>query len=264
MPLLSPLDSQTIDRIVDHLQSCRSLLFVTGAGMSAESGLPTYRGVGGLYNSGETTEGFAIEELLSGEMFCTRPEWTWKYLRQIEEACRGATFNRGHTILAEMEQHFSRVWTLTQNVDGFHRSAGSRNLIDIHGDLREIRCTRCSYRVTVADYSGFADLPSCPHCTALLRPDVVLFGELLPDGRMRELKNQLREGFDMVFSIGTTSVFPYISFPVELAVQRAKPSVEINPDTTRVSDLVTYRLALGASVALETIWTRYNDRWSKR
>src|SRR5207248_500684 len=67
MPPLSPPDSQTVDRIVDHLQKCRSILFVTGAGMSAESGLPTYRGVGGLYNSGETTEGFAIEELLSGE-----------------------------------------------------------------------------------------------------------------------------------------------------------------------------------------------------
>src|SRR5437879_13350051 len=94
MPPLGPPDNQTVDRIVDHLQKCRSILFVTGAGMSAESGLPTYRGVGGLYNSGETTEGFAIEEMLSGEMFRTRPEWTWKYLRQIEEACRGATFNR--------------------------------------------------------------------------------------------------------------------------------------------------------------------------
>src|SRR5262249_1719689 len=175
MPSLSPPDRQTVDRIVDHLQKCRSILFVTGAGMSAESGLPTYRGVGGLYNSGETTEGFAIEEMLSGEMFRTRPEWTWKYLREIEEACRGATFNRGHAILAEMERHFSRVWTLTQNVDGFHRSAGSRNIIDIHGDLREICCTHCPYRVTVVDYRGFADLPRCPDCTALLRPDVVLF-----------------------------------------------------------------------------------------
>ena len=99
---------------------------------------------------------------------------------------------------------------------------------------------------------------------AILRPDVVLFGELLPDDRMRELKNQLREGFDLVFSIGTTSVFPYISFPVELAVQREKPSVEINPDTTRVSDLVTGRLALGASVALDAIWTCYKERRSKR
>src|SRR5438309_11328715 len=116
---LSPPDSQTVDRIVDDLQTCRSILFITGAGMSAESGLPTYRGVGGLYNSGETEEGLAIEELLSGAVFAQRPEWTWKYLRQVENACRGAGFNRGHTVLAEMERRFPRVWTLTQNVDGF-------------------------------------------------------------------------------------------------------------------------------------------------
>jgi NAD-dependent deacetylase len=261
MPAISPPDSETIDRIVDCLHHCRSILFITGAGMSADSGLPTYRGVGGLYNSGDTEEGPPIEEMLSGEMFRRRPEWTWKYLRQVEQACRGSTFNRGHAILAEMEHHFSRVWTLTQNVDGFHRAAGSRNVIDIHGDLREIRCTSCPHRVTVTDYVGFTDLPRCGQCESILRPDVVLFGEMLPEDRIRELKHQLREGFDIVFSIGTTSVFPYISFPVELAVQRAKPSVEINPGTTRVSELVTYRLAMGAAVALDAIWTRFTERY---
>jgi NAD-dependent deacetylase len=260
MPPLDPPDRETVDRIVDRLRNCRGILFVTGAGMSADSGLPTYRGVGGLYNSGATEEGLEIEEMLSGPMFERRPELTWKYLRQVENACRGATFNRGHSVLAEMERHFPRVVVLTQNVDGFHRAAGSRNVIDIHGDLREIRCTGCSYHVSVSDYTGFADLPRCPECSALLRPDVVLFEEALPGDRVRELQRQLREGFDIVFSIGTTSVFPYISYPVELAVQRDRPSVEINPDTTRVSRLVTFRLALGAAVALDAIWTRFNER----
>jgi NAD-dependent deacetylase len=259
MSALIPPDQQTIDRIVEILRDSRSILFVTGAGMSADSGLPTYRGVGGLYNGGATEEGLAIEEMLSGRMFQKRPEWTWKYLRQVEEACRGAKANRGHTVIAEMEQHFPRVWTLTQNVDGFHRAAGSRNLLEIHGSLHEIRCVKCPHRFTVADYLGFTDLPKCPECASLLRPDVVLFGEMLDAERMRELKYQLREGFDLVFSVGTTSVFAYISFPVELAVQRGKPSVEINPGTTRVSDLVTYRLALGAAVALEAIWKRYRE-----
>jgi NAD-dependent deacetylase len=259
MPSLTPPDRETIDRIVAQLRRSRSLLFVTGAGMSADSGLPTYRGVGGLYNNGETEEGLAIEEMLSGEMFRARPEWTWKYLRQVESACRGATFNRGHAVLAEMERHFPRVWTLTQNVDGFHRAAGSRNLIEIHGTLHDIICTSCPHRFTVADYTGFGDRPACPQCSSVLRPDVVLFGEMLHESRIRELKDQLREGFDMVFSIGTTSVFPYISFPVELAVQRGKPSVEINPDTTRVSRLVTCRLALGAAEALDALWTRYHE-----
>jgi NAD-dependent deacetylase len=260
MSSLSPPDIDTINRIVDRLQKCRSILFITGAGMSADSGLPTYRGVGGLYNSGETEEGLAIEEMLSGAMFARRPEYTWKYLRQVENACRGATFNRGHAILAEMERHFPRVWVLTQNVDGFHRVAGSRNIIDIHGDLRDIRCTGCLHRETVTDYAGFAALPRCPSCSAILRPNVVLFGEALHTDRIAELRNQLSEGFDIVFSIGTTSVFPYISGPVELAVRRGKPTVEINPDTTRVSRLVTYRLALGAAVALEAIWACFNER----
>jgi NAD-dependent deacetylase len=258
--MISSLDLQTIDRIVDHLGRSRSILFVTGAGMSADSGLPTYRGVGGLYDQGETEEGFAIEEMLSGEMFGERPAWTWKYLRQIEQACRGAKFNRGHSVIAEMEQHFPRVWTLTQNVDGFHRDAGSRNVIAIHGELRRIRCTDCSWCATVNDYAHFNDLPHCERCSGLLRPDVVLFGEVLPDIEFLTLKHELREGFDIVFSIGTTSVFPYISLPVELAQQRDKPSVEINLGTTQVSEIVRYRLAMGAAGALDAIWTRYKQR----
>ncbi len=260
MLALSPPDAATIERIVDRLLASRSVLFVTGAGMSAESGLPTYRGVGGLYNNGETAEGPPIEEMLSAEMFALRPEWTWKYLRQVGDACRGATFNRGHAILAEMERRFQRVYVLTQNVDGFHRSAGSRNVIDIHGDVHEIRCTRCPYRITVSDYAELDYLPHCPECSALLRPDVVLFGEMLREDRLRELKDQLRKGFDIVFSIGTTSTFSYIAYPVELAIQREKPSVEINLGTTRLSALVTYRLALGAALALDAIWARFNER----
>jgi NAD-dependent deacetylase len=258
--MISPPDLQTIDRIVDHLQRARSILFVTGAGMSADSGLPTYRGVGGLYEREETEEGFAIEEMLSGDMFRAQPAWTWKYLRQIEHACRGATFNRGHTVIAEMEARFPRVWTVTQNVDGFHHDAGSRNVIAIHGQLHQLRCTKCSWRGTVSTYADLPDLPCCGECSALLRPDVVLFGEMLPDAGIRELQNQIREGFDLVFSIGTSSVFPYISLPIEVAHRRDKPTVEINLGTTRLSGLVRYRLALSAAVALDAIWTRYNER----
>src|SRR5262249_22094937 len=148
----------------------------------------------------DTEEGLPIEEMLSGAMFQRAPQSTWKYLRQVEAACRGASFNRGHAVLAEMERHFPRVWTLTQNVDGFHRAAGSQIAIDIHGALHDIRCTGCSQRTTVADYTAFGELPRCPGCQGILRPDVVLFGEMLPADRLRELKRQLREGFDIVFS----------------------------------------------------------------
>ena len=157
--MISPPDLQTIDRIVDHLGRTRSILFVTGAGMSADSGLPTYRGVGGLYECDETEEGLPIEEMLSGAMFRQRPGWTWKYPREIEHACRGATFNRGHAVIAEMERHFPRVWTLTQNVDGFHRAAGSQNVIAIYGDLHALHCTKCPRRETVGDYQHLSAVP---------------------------------------------------------------------------------------------------------
>jgi NAD-dependent deacetylase len=145
-------------------------------------------------------------------------------------------------------------------MDGFHHDAGSPNVIAIHGQLRQIRCTKCAWRETVSDYTHLPDLPRCGSCSAALRPDVVLFGEMLPEAGIREMNYQLREGFDLVFSIGTTSAFPYISYPVELARQRDKPSVEINLSTTHVSGIVRYRLALGAAVALDAIWTRYKEK----
>jgi NAD-dependent deacetylase len=258
--MITPPDLQTIDRIADLLTRTRSILFVTGAGMSADSGLPTYRGVGGLYEREETEEGYAIEEVLSGDMFHERPELTWKYLRQIEQACRSAKFNRGHVVIAEMERHFPRVWTLTQNVDGFHHAAGSQKVIPIHGQLHQLRCVKCSWREMVSDYEHLPELPRCQHCSAVIHPDVVLFGEVLPEDGVREMKYQVREGFDLVFSIGTTSLFPYIAYPVEMALERDKPTVEINLGTTRLSARFRYRLMLSAAVALDAIWTRYNEK----
>ncbi|HPM81943.1 MAG TPA: Sir2 family NAD-dependent protein deacetylase, partial [Candidatus Anammoximicrobium sp.] len=113
---LTDADLREVDRVVDLLGDCRSLLFITGAGISADSGLPTYRGIGGLYDVDLTEDGLAIEDILSGPMIRQDPELTWKYLIQIARAARGSRYNRGHEVIAEMEQHFERVWTLTQNV----------------------------------------------------------------------------------------------------------------------------------------------------
>lgn len=242
--------------MVELLRQSRSLLFITGAGISADSGLPTYRGIGGLYNLSSTEDGLPIEELLSGRMIRRRPEQSWKYLVQVERACRGARFNRGHEVIAEVEAHFDRVWTLTQNVDGLHRQAGSKNLIEIHGDLHDLRCTACDYRRTVPDYSEVGIPPRCPECASYLRPDVVLFGEMLPYDKVSRLYRELDAPFDLIFTIGTTSVFPYIAGPVE---QASRPTVEINPGRSEVSELVTVRLPLGAAAALEAIWTSYRS-----
>jgi NAD-dependent deacetylase len=199
-----------------------------------------------------------IETLLSAEVMERRPELTWKYLHQIERACRSAGPNRGHAVIAEMETHFERVWVLTQNVDGFHHRAGSRNVIDIHGTLHQIRCTRCEFEQSVTDYEGFSIPPYCAHCRGVLRPGVVLFGERLPARQLETYRAETECGFDLVLSIGTTSVFPYISAPILDAYHFGKPSVEINPGETDVSEFVTIKVPLGAATALEAIWTRYN------
>lgn len=244
----------SIERVIDLLRGAQSILFVTGAGLSADSGLPTYRGIGGLYNNGPTEEGIAIEDVLSGPMFRSRPELTWSYLRKLEQACRGATHNRGHQVIADLETRFDRIWTLTQNVDGFHRAAGSSNVIDIHGDLHALCCASCHYRDTVADYATLATLPRCPQCGDVVRPDVVLFGEMLPQNKLRALSDELDKGFDVVFSVGTTAVFPYIAGPVVAAKHSGIPTVEINPAKTDLSDVVDVRLATRAAQTFDAIW----------
>jgi NAD-dependent deacetylase len=254
---LTPVETTQISQLVDLLRRSRSLLFITGAGLSADSGLPTYRGIGGLYEGKDPEDNIPIEELLSGEMMSVRPDLTWKYLFQIERAGRNAKPNRGHEVIAEMESRFDRVWVLTQNVDGFHRRAGSKNVIDIHGDLHSIRCTRCPFTLQVNDYDGFSIPPRCSDCRGVLRPDVILFGEQLPARQLATYNKETSRRFDLVLSIGTTSIFPYISAPVLDAYHFKTPSVEINPGETDVSEFVTIKLKMGAAAAMERIWTEY-------
>jgi NAD-dependent deacetylase len=221
--------------------------------MSADSGLPTYRGVSGLYESKETAEGLAIEELLSGAIFARRPEWTWKYLGQIEKACRGARPNRGHKVLASFEGHISRCVVLTQNVDGLHQRAGSSRVIPIHGDLHHLLCTSCFWKTEVEDFSSLTLPPRCPRCTGLVRPGVVLFGEMLDERNVDRLQHEVDLGFDAVFSIGTTSVFPYIVAPISIARRKGIPTIEINPGESEISDLVDIRIKTRAAPALDAI-----------
>ena len=249
--------SADIDRIVALLRPGCRLLFITGAGMSADSGLPTYRGIGGLYNAGVTEEGVTIEEALAGSTLESRPELAWKYLAQIGRAAMAATFNRGHQVIAEMEDHFDHVCVLTQNIDGYHHQAGSRNVIDIHGDMHVLYCAACGFRQTLDKMDSVEIPPLCPECQAVLRPDVVLFGETLPWEKLSRLYQELDAGFDVVFSVGTTSVFPYIAEPVIMAHSLGWATVEINPGKSKVSSLVDIRLFLGAAEALDAIWRRY-------
>lgn len=244
---------ETIRAAATVLKKAKSILFITGAGISADSGLPTYRGIGGLYNDDRTEEGMPIEQALSVEVFRESPRVTWKYLCQIELNCRMAKFNRGHAVIAEIEQRFERVWVLTQNIDGFHLDAGSRNIIEIHGNLRRLYCPGCGWKTTVRDYSGLLIPPRCPSCAGYARPEVVLFNEQLPYEASKILSRELSDPFDLYFSIGTTSIFPYIQQPVIDARERGRPVIEINPGQTAVSRLADIKIALGAAESLDAI-----------
>lgn len=254
MDPLSAHDLEAIEAAADRLADLQNLLFVTGAGVSADSGLPTYRGVGGLYDDGQTEDDLPIEVCLSGPMFRSDPARTWKYIRQIEQACRGARPNSAHLRIAELERRRERVWVLTQNVDGLHDAAGSTNLIAIHGDVHRLACTTCTWRRRVDDYAELDGLPRCPECSAVVRPEVVLFEEMLPLAALDDLRRELEQGFDAVIIIGTTAVFPYIAAPVLQAAKHGRPTIEINPGESEVSDLVDVRLRLGAAVAMDALW----------
>jgi NAD-dependent deacetylase len=207
-----------------------------------------------LYNDAVTDEGIPIEMALAGETLEKNPEITWKYLSQIEKRCRGAKFNRGHEVIAEIERRFERVWVLTQNIDGFHQAAGSKKVIDIHGDMHNIICPRCNWKEIIEDYGEIEIPPKCPKCAKIARPQVVFFGEMLPQDKCLILARELQKGFDLYFSIGTTSVFPYIAQPIINAKYLGRPSVEINPAQTEVSSIVDIKINLGAAEALDKIY----------
>jgi len=242
-----------IDAVASLIDQSKRILFITGAGISADSGLPTYRGIGGLYDDALTDHGIPIEQALSGAMMAQRPDITWQYLAQIESTCRGAAPNEAHWVLARLVAARPGSMVLTQNVDGFHRLVGTPGLVEIHGNLHQLACTECGRGRTVPDFVGLQFPPACPTCHGLLRPAVVLFGEALPVEATMKLEHMLERGPDLVVSIGTSSAFPYIAGPVVWAAEDGIPTVEINPGETPLSGLVTHHLRMGAAAALTAI-----------
>ena len=242
------------------IKSAKSVLFITGAGLSADSGLPTYRGVGGLYEGQRTDEGYSIETALSASMFRRRPDITWKYLWQIGSACYRAKFNAAHAVIADIERHKANSWVLTQNIDGFHHQAGSKNLIEIHGRAERLYCVACNFHSTaeqlLANYQQTITLPPhCPQCGDIIRPDVVLFEEMLPETALSQLYELLDTmPFDVVVIVGTSAQFPYIQQPVVIAKQLGIPVIEINPVDSELSRLATYHLRGGAAEMLTKLW----------
>ena len=244
---------ETIEAVAAVLGRARRVLFITGAGISADSGLPTYRGVGGLYNDADTDEGIPIETALSGGMFRVRPEITWKHLSHIEQNCRGAEPNGAHRAIAELERLGKEVLVFTQNVDGLHRAAGSSAVLEIHGNIHDLYCTACDYEEVVPDLAGREIPPACPECDGLMRPNVILFDEALPQDVLERFWDEVEEGFDAVVTIGTSGSFPYILEPFKWFHQVGVPTVEINPLVTRMTPHARFHLPLGAASGMEAV-----------
>ncbi len=243
---------QDIIRVAQAIQRAERILIITGAGLSADSGLPTYRGLGGLYN-GLTEEGLPIEAALSGPMLQRDPALCWKYLAQLGVACLNASPNAGHAAIAALQRIKPECWVLTQNIDGYHRAAGSpaERLIEIHGELAPLFCQSCGAEAPeLAAHLQRPLPPRCAQCGGVLRPPVVLFEEMLPEDAIGRLYDQVRQGFDVVLAVGTTASFPYIVEPLVEASRNGGFTVEVNPQSTEISRWVDARLLARASDVL--------------
>jgi NAD-dependent deacetylase len=214
----------------EWLAQAASVAVLTGAGVSAESGIPTFRGAGGLWKN------YKPEDLATPEAFARDPRLVWEWYNWRRELIAKAAPNAAHLALAQLEIRKPRFTLITQNVDGLHDRAGSRRILKLHGDIWRMRCTVCG-----ANWPDRrAPLPSIPphcHCGGLARPAVVWFGEPLPDGMMNEAEHASASA-DVFLVIGTSAVVYPAAGLVPHASQSGAKVIEINLDPTPFSAMV--------------------------
>ena len=238
-------------RLVQALHRVRSVGVITGAGVSAESGVPTYRGSGGIY---EEDEG-AIEAL-TGSTLLSDPDRTWRAIGDLSRHAAGARPNAAHLAIAEIERKVERFALLTQNVDGLHQLAGSRNVIDIHGSITRTLCMGCGAEgeLSRVELESLRAAPHCAHCRGTLRPAAVLFGEYLPEEKVERMRSEFHEDPPgLVLVVGTSALFPYIAEPVLVARRAGRVTVEVNPERTVLSKVVDWFLQGTATALLPAI-----------
>lgn len=211
------------------LRPISRLVAFTGAGVSAESGVPTFRGAGGFWKN------VRAEEVATPEAFARDPEMVWEFYNYRRNLLAEIKANPAHEALADLESRIEGVTLVTQNVDGLHRLAGSRNVLELHGNLWRVRCTGCG---SVLDKyrEVLPPLPTCDACGALLRPDVVWFGETLPEAVWNEAFAAI-ERCEAILVVGTSAVVYPAAGLVELARQNAARVVEVNVEPTPASEL---------------------------
>ena len=246
------LDATAIDRIVDELTKARSVTVLTGAGVSAASGVPTFRGAAGLWKS------HRAESLATPEAFARNPQLVWEWYQWRRQLIADCEPNPAHRVLASWSRRFEDFTLITQNVDGLHERAGTRNVIRFHGSIWEVQCWSGCQRSPDRWLNEVVPLseipPRCPHCAGLLRPGVVWLGEGI---RPHVLERALASvSCDVFLSVGTSSLV----YPAAALSNAAKSSgattIEINLEATPVSS----QLDIALEGAAETILKQIDDR----
>lgn len=218
-----------------RVASAQAITVLTGAGISADSGVPTFRGAEGLWRS------YRAEDLATPEAFERDPRLVWEWYNWRRELIATKQPNPAHLALAELERRRpDTFWLITQNVDGLHRTAGSQRLSEIHGNIWKVRCTGCAV-ITDNHEAPLPLLPMCRQCGELLRPHIVWFGESLWEEDLRRCDEALRD-CDILLVIGTSGVvYPAAGF-ASIAKETGALVIEINLEPTPQSDLVDLSL----------------------
>lgn len=227
---------------ISELRQAKAVVVLTGAGISAESGVPTFRGSEGLWKN------YRAEELASPDVFMTNPQLVWEWYNWRKELIAKVEPNPGHYALVELEKLYDQFTIITQNVDNLHFRSGSKKVIEIHGNITKSKCHRCGAMAADKDTHDFAQgLPHCD-CGGAIRPAVVWFGESLPEDAL-QTSFQLSEQSNVFLSVGTSAVVqPAASLPL-IAKQHGAFVIEINPEDTPITGAIDVSIR-GTSAAV--------------
>lgn len=207
---------------------------LTGAGVSAECGIPTFRGEGGLWKT------YRAEDLATPGAFARDPRLVWEWYDYRRSICAGKEPNPAHHAITRLDEHLDNFLLITQNVDNLHGRAGTRRMVELHGNLFRARCVLCGSRASDLPVP-LAEIPPMCSCGGMLRPDVVWFGEALPELAIREASEASRT-CDLMIVAGTSAVVqPAASMPL-LARQAGARVIEVNPDPTPLTPFVDHHL----------------------
>ncbi len=237
------------EALIEALRSSRHVCVLTGSGISAESGVPTFREAQtGLW------ERFDPHELATPEAFLRDPVLIWNWYRWRRDLVAKVKPNSGHRALVDLQAQVRDFTLITQNVDGLHQRAGSQNVIEFHGNLFEDRCIVEDCVVT-EDYDASATVPTCPACGSNLRPGVVWFGEAIPQNALQDSMTAA-SSCDLFLSIGTSSLVWPAAGLADAARAAGATIVEVNPDTTPLSNATDFQLNGNAGTILPELLER--------